>query len=84
MLGSYILAVPAFVYFMSVSGTGNTGVALRIEVLSVFIYTCATIWIVVVQHADVAWCWTTEFVYDGMILTSYLYLLKGNWRNKRI
>ena len=84
MLGSYILAVPAFIYFMSVSGTGNTGIALRIEMMSVFIYTCATIWIVVIQHADVAVCWITEFVYDGMILTSYLYLLKGNWRSKKI
>ena len=84
MLGSYILAVPAFIYFMSVSGTGNTGIALRTEMMSVFIYTCATIWIVVIQHADVAVCWITEFVYDGMILTSYLYLLKGNWRSKKI
>ncbi len=84
MLGSYLLAVPAFVYFMSVSGTGNTNVTLRIEIVSVLVYTLATIWIVVVQHADVAVCWTTEFVYDGMILCSYLYMRSGRWQNRRI
>ncbi len=84
LLSSYLLAVPAFVYFMSVSGTGNTNVALRIEILSVLVYTLAVVYIVIVQHADVAVCWTTEFVYNGMILMSYLYMRKGKWRNKRI
>lgn len=84
MLSSYLIAVPAFVYFMSVSGTGNTGVALRLEMMSIFIYILYIIWIVVVRKADVAACWTTEHVYDLMVLTSYFYLLKGNWRNKRI
>ena len=84
MLSSYLIAVPAFVYFMSVSGTGNTGVALRLEMMSIFIYILYIIWIVVIRKADVAACWTTEHVYDLMVLTSYFYLLKGNWRNKKI
>ena len=84
MLSSYLIAVPAFVYFMSVSGTGNTGVALRLEMMSIFVYILYIIWIVVIQKADVAVCWTTEHVYDLMVLMSYFYLLKGNWRNKKI
>ena len=69
---------------MSVSGTGCRGVALRLEMMCIFIYILYIIWIVVVRKADVAACWTTEHVYDLMVLTSYFYLLKGNWRNKRI
>ena len=57
---------------------------LRLEMMSIFIYILYIIWIVVVRKADVAACWTTEHVYDLMVLTSYFYLLKGNWRNKRI
>ena len=53
MLSSYLIAVPAFVYFMSVSGTGNTGVALRLEMMSIFIYILYIIWIVVVRKAEV-------------------------------
>ena len=35
-------------------------------------------------RADVAVCWTTEYVYNIMILSSFFYLWKGNWRNKKI
>lgn len=52
--------------------------------MSIFIYILYIIWIVVIRKADVAACWTTEHIYDLMVLTSYFYLLKGNWRNKKI
>lgn len=84
MLSSYLISVPAFVYFMSVSGTGSTGVALRIEMLSILVYVLYIVIVVIYHKADVAVCWTTEHVYNSMILLSYFYMLKGNWRNKRI
>lgn len=84
MLSSYLLAVPAFIYFFSVSGTGNTQSALLIDMASIFVYVAYTYFIGVWLMADVAVCWTTEFAYNGMLLISFFYLWKGNWRNKKI
>ena len=84
MLSSYIIAVPAFIFFFCVSGTGNTQIALRLEILSVTTYVLYTLFVVYHKHADVAVCWTTEHVYDIMIMFSFFYLWKGNWRKKRI
>ena len=84
MLSSYLLAVPAFIYFFSVSGTGNTQVALWIDMASIFVYVSYTFIVGIWLHADVAVCWTTEHVYNMMLLISFFYLWKGNWRNKRL
>lgn len=84
MLSSYLLAVPAFIFFISVSGTGNTRSALLIEMASILVYVLYTYYIAVWQHADVAVCWTTEYVYNIMIFSSFFYLWKGNWRNKKL
>lgn len=84
MISSYVLAVPAFIFFFSVSGTGNTRMALWIDIASIFVYVLYTFWIVMAMKADVAVCWTTEYVYNLMILSSFLYLWKGDWRSKKI
>lgn len=84
MLSSYLLAVPAFIFFFSVSGTGNTRVALGIDMLSILVYVLYILVVVSWQKADIAVCWTTEYVYNIMILSSFFYLWKGNWRNKKI
>lgn len=84
LLSSYLVAVPAFIFFFSVSGTGNTRMALLIDMVSILVYVLYTLWIVRVMRADIAVCWTTEYVYSLMILSSFFYLWKGNWRSKRI
>ncbi|HBA31475.1 MAG TPA: MATE family efflux transporter [Parabacteroides goldsteinii] len=84
MLSSYILAVPAFIYFFSVSGTGNTQVALWIDMASILVYVSYTFLVGVWLHADVAVCWTTEHVYNGMLFIAFFYLWIGNWRNKKL
>ena len=84
MLSSYLLAVPGFIFFMSVSGTGNTNVALRFEICSISVYTAYVLWLVWFREADVAICWTSELVYDAMILLTYFYLKRGTWKLKRI
>ncbi|WP_459189509.1 MATE family efflux transporter [Parabacteroides sp. APC149_11_2_Y6] len=84
MLSSYLIAVPAFIIFFSVSGTGNTKTALLIDMGSIFVYVLYAYWIGIVVKADVAVCWTTEHVYNLMILTSVFYMWKGNWRNKKL
>ena len=84
MLSSYLIAVPAFIFFFSVSGTGNTQTALLIDMASIFVYVLYALWVGIRMHADVAVCWTTEHVYDLMILSAFFYLWKGNWQNKKL
>lgn len=84
MLSSYLIAVPAFIFFFSVSGTGNTRVALGIDMLSIAVYVLYIFVVVVWQKADVAVCWTTEYVYNLLILSSFFYMWKGDWRSKKI
>lgn len=84
MVSSILLAVPGFICFFCVSGTGNTSVALRFELFSVAVYTLYTLYVVWYLKADVAVCWTTEHVYDLMILLSYFYLRSGRWKAKKI
>ena len=84
MLSSYLIAVPAFIFFFSVSGTGNTQTALLIDMVSIFVYVFYALWVGIRIHADVAVCWTTEHVYDLMILSAFFYLWKGNWQNKKL
>jgi len=84
MLSAYLLGVPGFIYFFSISGTGNTRTALTIELGALVVYVCYTLYVVVWQKADIAICWTTEHVYDIMILFSFFYLWKGKWKLKKI
>ena len=84
MLSAYIVAVPAFVYFFAVSGTGSTRSTLFIELCSLSIYVGYIVYIAVYLKMDVAICWTSDIVYYAMIFTSFFYLWKGNWQNKKI
>lgn len=84
MLSSYLLQVPAFIYFFSVSGTGNTKIALRLEIMSIVVYVAYTYYIARYLKADVAVCWTTDHVYFIMMFSSYIYMLMGNWKMKKI
>lgn len=82
---SYLLAVPANIYFQAISGTGNTRSALILEFVSLVVYIAYVFIIIIHLKVDVALCWTTEHVYGaGILLLSWLYMKKGNWQNKRI
>lgn len=82
LLSSYLLAVPGFVFFFSVSATGNTSVALRFELVSISVYVLYVFYVAYYRQADVAVCWTTEHVYNTMLLFTYFYLWRGRWRQK--
>jgi putative MATE family efflux protein len=73
------------VTFNSISGTGNTRIALILEMITTAIYVIAVVTIVVYKQMSVAWCWTVEFFYWGpLLLFSVLYLMRGKWQNKKI
>jgi len=85
LFGAYLFMIPANVYFQAVSGTGNTRIALLLEFTTMSIYLMYTSYIILYLKVSVAMCWTTEYVYAIFVLLfSYLYLKKGNWRQKKV
>lgn len=73
------------VVFNSISGTGNTRIALILEMITMVIYVASMFWIVIYKQMSVAWCWTVEYFYwIPLTIMSILYLTRGRWQNKRI
>lgn len=73
------------VLFNSISGTGNTRIALNLEMLTMILYVSGIYFIVFHWQASVAICWTVEHIYWGsLLILSFLYLKYGNWRTKRV
>lgn len=85
MTSSYIVSVPAFIYFQAMSGTGNTRTALALESTALVIYTIYITCLILILRMDVAICWTSEYVYSTCILLfCYLYIKRGHWQLKKI
>lgn len=85
LCSSYLLILPANIYFQAISGTGNTRSALALEFIVLGIYIAYVFLIIIHLKVDVALCWTTEHIYGaGLLLLSWLYIKKGKWQNKQI
>lgn len=85
LCSSYLVIVPANVYFQSVSGTGNTRAALWLEMSVLVIYVAYITYIVYLLKVDVAIAWTAEHIYAiGILSLCYLYIKKGKWKGKNI
>lgn len=85
MASSYIVSIPGFIMFFSVSGTGNTRSALFMELTALVLYVTYVFVVVIHGRVDVAICWTTEHVYAiSILILSYLYMRFANWQNKKI
>ena len=80
-----LIASVANVVFNGVSGTGNTQAALMLETITIVFYGSYIIFIGMWLKAPVEWCFTIEILYYAMLLlTSYIYLKKAKWQNKKI
>ncbi|WP_291530639.1 MATE family efflux transporter [Bacteroides sp. UBA939] len=85
LCSAYLFMVPGNVYFLSVSGTGNTRTALWIELTTLVIYVAYITYIILYLRLDVALCWTSEIVYSIFILLFCRWYIKsGRWKEKRI
>lgn len=83
--GAILIFAVAFIVFSGVSGTANTKTALGIEIITLLFYIAFLYWVVILKNVDVAVAWTSEYIYmSGLALFSYWYLIKGNWRQKKI
>lgn len=85
LCSTYIISIPGFIYFQSVSGTGNTRAAFILELIALALYILYIFIIIIGMKADVAVCWTAEHLYAACIgIASYLYIKKANWQHKQI
>lgn len=78
-----LLMCLANIWLNGVTGTGKTKMNLFIELVAISLYLVYT-WIVIKVHfVSLAFAWTNEFVYWGIIFTiSYFYMKSGKWKTK--
>ena len=80
-----LIASVANVVFNGISGTGNTQAALLLETITIIIYGSYIVFIGMWLKAPIEICFTIEIVYYSLLLiTSYIYLKKAKWQNKKI
>ncbi len=85
MMFSYLIVTPGLIFHQAISGTGNTRSALAIEIVTLIAYVSYVVVTAFVLATDVSICWGSEYVYWGLIgILSYLYLIKADWRSKKI
>lgn len=85
MASAYLFQTPAFIWFNSVSGTGNTRAAFRLEMAAILVYALYVYIIAIHRQADVAWCWTAEHIYGiAMFALAYTYMRRADWQSKKI
>ncbi|MGB4842926.1 MAG: MATE family efflux transporter [Ferruginibacter sp.] len=78
-----LLMCLANIWLNGVTGTGKTKMNLFIEVFAITFYLIYT-WIFIKVHfISLAFAWTNEFVYWGVIfIIAYFYLKSGKWKTK--
>ncbi|MGM9787772.1 MAG: MATE family efflux transporter [Candidatus Cryptobacteroides sp.] len=75
LCASYLLTIPAFIYFQALSGTGKTKAAFILESFSLVIYTLYCLIAIQILRCDVAIAWVSEAVYAlAILLFSSIYL----------
>ena len=85
LVSSYIFTVPQRIYLSATMGSGNTRCALRIEIVSLVIYSIF-IYFVIFQYKAPLWvCWFSEHVYGlPSMLMAWWYMRNNKWRTKVI
>jgi MATE family multidrug resistance protein len=73
------------IWLNAVTGTGNTVVNLRIEFITVIIYSVYTYLVLEYWNLPITWGWGSEWVYwISMFSMAYFYMKSNKWKNKKI
>jgi MATE family multidrug resistance protein len=73
------------VWLNAVTGTGNTIINLRIEFVTIIIYSVYTYFILEYWKLPITWGWGSEWVYwISMFSMAYVYMMSGKWQGKKI
>lgn len=66
----------------AVEGTGNTGIMLLIDIITLGCYLAVSYYLIMVAHANIQTVWMVEYMYLGILgILCLLYLLSGKWKN---
>ena len=85
LCASYLLSVPAFMFFQATSGTGNTKSAFALEGAALVIYVFYCAFIIEWLKMDVAVCWSAEAVYGfAMAVLCGFYLKSCRWIGREL
>ncbi len=79
------LALIAFsvgmIIFSTLSGTGKTGTALRIEIISIFLYLIFAFVLAVGFNAPASSVWFVEVLYFSLLgIFAFIFLKRGKWK----
>jgi Na+-driven multidrug efflux pump len=75
----------ANIFFSAVTGSGNTRVALVMEVGTLSIYLLLSYWLGIIQQYSVEMVWLTEVSYFLLLgFVSAMYLKYSNWKETKI
>lgn len=75
----------AIILFMGVSGTGNTNITFRFEIITISFYMIIAFVLAIIIKTPVHYVWIVECFYFFVIgLLSYLYLRSGKWKLLKI
>lgn len=73
------------IWLNAVTGTGNTMVNLRIEFITIIIYSIYTYLVLEYWRLPITWGWGSEWVYwISMFSMAYIYMKSGKWKYKKI
>ena len=85
MSTSYLANTGGQVFFQAVSGTGSTKTAFKLELVALAVYMVYCTVVIAILKCDVAFCWTAEYVYGGVLmLCSWIYMKSGLWKGRKI
>jgi len=85
ILGAEVLFSFTIIQFNGVLGTGNTRTGLTIEVITLTIYVFVAWLLAIKLKQPIEIVWLCEYVYSIFLGSfSWLYLLYGNWRSRKI
>lgn len=73
------------IFFQSVSGTGNTHIALFIEIICIFLYLLFSYYVTYISAQPLWFVWLAEVMYMGSFgVLSAIYMHSGKWKRLHI
>lgn len=75
----------SYLLFQAVSATGNTRTSLAIEAFTIAVYLGFSYLFAIPFKLEVFYIWSSEYIYFSiMLILSMGYMLKGDWRSRKI
>ena len=78
-----MVSAVSMLFFEAVSGTGNTLMAMLLEIGVLVLYVLYIYF--TSRYLEIQWVWAAEWVYNVLIgLIAYGYIRNADWRRKKL